>query len=159
MARYPPVIVAHQNLAVAGERDRLDRHRGLFLDFADQRFGQCLAGLDHAARHGPDAERGAARAPRDQHAPVTDDGGADGKEGTVGIGAEVGCGAHRLNIASIAACGTLSRLLKPGAVPLIRRKRVTIGFSTVADRWARARDLAVAGLAEIASRVPTAAYS
>ena len=108
MARHPPVVVAHHHLAVAGERDRLDRHRGLFLDLAHQRFDQCLAGLDHAARHGPDAERGAARAPRDQHAAVTDDGGADGEKGAVGIGAGVGCGAHRRNIASIAACGTLS---------------------------------------------------
>src|SRR6185369_9370900 len=111
-------------------------------------FGQCLASLDHTARHGPDAERGAARTPGHQHAAVTDDSGADGKEGTVGIGADVGCYAHRRNIASIAACGTLARLLKAGAVPLIRAEtRVTIGFNTVAVRCARACDLGVAGLA------------
>src|SRR6185436_19355372 len=107
-----------------------------------------------AARHCPDAERGAARAPCDQHAAVTDDGGADGEERAVRIGADVGCCAHRRNIASIAVCGTLARLLKAGAVPLIRAEtRVTIGFNTVAVRCARACDLGVAGLAAMASRV------
>ena len=62
-----------------------------------------LAGLDHAARQGPDAERRPARAARDQHAAVTDDGGADGEKRAVGIGAGVDCVAHRADNASIAA--------------------------------------------------------
>src|SRR5882672_9579493 len=119
MTRHPLVVVAHHHLAVTGQCHRLDDHRGLFGNLADQRFDQRLAGLDHAARHGPDAERGAAGAARDQHAAITDDGGADGEKGAVGVGAGVGCGVHRPNIASTAACGPRWSAVSAG-VPLIK---------------------------------------
>ena len=80
--------VAHDHLAPAGERDRLDGERGLLLDLADQRLVQRLARLDHAARQ---AEAGPLRrragAAHHQHLSVAHDGGAHGEKGAVGIAA------------------------------------------------------------------------
>ena len=65
MAGHPAGLIAHHDLAVPGERHRLDGHGGFLEDFPDQRLGEGFAGLHHAARHGPDAERWAAGTPRD----------------------------------------------------------------------------------------------
>ena len=72
-----PSRVARDHLAVAGERDRLDRKRGLLAHLAHDRLDQRLAGFHHAARQRVDAERRLARAPHHQHLAVADDGGAD----------------------------------------------------------------------------------
>ena len=73
--------VARHHLAIAGERHRLDRERGLLVDLALDRLGQRLAGLDHAARQAEHAVRRRARAAHDQHLAVAQDGGADGEKG------------------------------------------------------------------------------
>ena len=62
----PAVVVALDVLAIAGERDRLDRDAGLLRHLAHDRLVQRLAGLDHAARQREHAGARAARAPRDQ---------------------------------------------------------------------------------------------
>ena len=90
MARHLAVIVAHHHFAVAGQHDGLDRHRGFFQDFANQRLANRFACFDHAARHGPYTERGAACAAGDKHAAIADDGGAHGQDRPVRIGARIG---------------------------------------------------------------------
>ena len=82
--------IAGDELAVAGERDRLDRDAGLLRDLAHDRLMQGLACLDHAARQRVHAGARAFRAPRDQHAAVADDRGADGEKRPVRIHAGVG---------------------------------------------------------------------
>ena len=73
MARHAAGLVARDELAMARERDRLDRDAGFLRHLAHDRLVQRLAGLDHAARQREHAGARALGAPRDQHVAVADD--------------------------------------------------------------------------------------
>ena len=81
----PAVVAADDDLAVAGQRDRLDRQAGFLVDLALDRLDQGFAAFDDTARQRIETVRRRVGAAHDQHAAVADDGGADGKKRPVGI--------------------------------------------------------------------------
>jgi hypothetical protein len=78
------------HFTVAGKCDGLDRERGLFTHFANDRVDQRFAGFDRAARQRVEIERGFARAAHQQHFSVSKNGSADRKEWTLWVGSLVG---------------------------------------------------------------------
>src|SRR6185437_2030594 len=115
------LCIAHDHLAMAGKRDRLDRKSGLLGDLPVHRLNQGLANLYDAARQRIDAVCGSARPPHDQHLAVAPDGGADRQERPVRKRARIM--AHAVRIASTAACDSASPRRSPGvsARPWIRK--------------------------------------
>ena len=81
----PLIVVAHDDLAVTGKRDRFDDQPGLLLDLPPQRFGQRFAALDNASRQGVNPVGWRIGPPHDQHFAVANDRGADGQKRSVWI--------------------------------------------------------------------------
>jgi len=85
----PAIAIPRDGFAIAGERHRLDRKRGLFTDFAHHRLHQRFANLDTAARQRVEARRRRPGATHDQHLAVADDGGADREDWCCRVGSPV----------------------------------------------------------------------
>ena len=155
----PPWRVAHDHLAVAGERDRLDGERGLFAHFADDRLEQRLAGFDDAARQRVEVERRLARAAYHQHLAVADDGGADGEIGTLRIGARVG---HAIIVSSIRRRppAARTRSFSADSPLIIAPARAISGFNQAMAFPARAATVSGRrSMSSIAARVASARSS
>src|SRR5512143_2917043 len=152
MTLDPVFLVAHDRLAMARERDRLDFKRGLFAGFTDYCVGKGLAHLNGAARQGVQIEGRLARAAHDQHLAAAKDGGTDRQVWTLRIGSLVGHALYRFISLSTTACGDGASVTSSSPL-MIEPARAISGFSQLTALSARAAIVTGFRSAVIAARV------